>query len=172
MHKHLQRWAIAALATAAAALAHAADETQAARWREQVRAAECSFASSMARRELKAFERHLAEPALFFNGREPLQGRAAVVAGWKGFFDGAEAPFAWEPDQIVVVADGSLAYSSGPVRNTKGEPISRFFSVWRQESPGRWRIVIDRGGPLTPADRQSLQSAGKGCENLAPAGPQ
>lgn len=136
----------------------------------QVRAAECSFAATMARRDLAGFERHLAEPAVFFNGREPQHGRAAIVAGWTAYYQGAEAPFSWEPDQIVVVGDGSLAYSTGPVRNPKGEVTHRFLSVWRQEAPGRWRIVIDRGAPLTAADRQpgQVQAQGKGCEGVAP----
>ncbi|MDN3921819.1 YybH family protein [Roseateles violae] len=159
-------WAIAMLLLAGGA--QAADEAQLARWREQVRAAECGFAASMARRDLAAFERHLAEPAVFFNGRDALQGRAAVLAAWKPFYEGAQAPFSWEPDQIVVVADGSLAYSTGPVRNPKGELTNRFASVWRQESPGRWLIVIDRGAPLTPADREAEAKTqpGKGCEGL------
>ena len=143
-----------------------ADEAQMRTWQVQVRQAECSFAASMARRDLPAFERHLAEPALFFNGRDALQGKAAVLAAWKGFFDDPQAPFSWEPDQITVVGDGSLGYSTGLVRDPKGELVGRFASVWRQEAPGRWRIVIDRGVPLTDRDKAQAQPAGKACEGL------
>ena len=131
--------------------------------RQQVRAAECSFAASMAHRDLAAFEAHVAEPAVFFGAKEPLQGRAAIVVGWKRYFDGAQAPFSWEPDQIVVVADGSLAWSSGLVRDPAGALIGRFGSVWRQEAPGQWRIILDRGVPLGDADRQHPQPVGAGC---------
>jgi ketosteroid isomerase-like protein len=37
--------------------------------------------------------------------------------------------------------------------NAEGQPIARFNSVWRQEAPGVWRIVFDKGSPLTPAER-------------------
>jgi hypothetical protein len=29
-----------------------------------------------------------------------------------------------------------------------GKLISRFTSIWRQEAPGRWRIVFDNGEPV------------------------
>lgn len=133
--------------------------------RRQVWATECEFAASMARRDLEGFDRLLAEHTLFFAaGPQPLQGRAAVRQGWARFYEGAEAPFSWEPDQVVVLGDGSMAYSSGPVRNAKGELLSRFYSVWRQEAPGRWRIVMDRGGPLSEAEKARIPAAGQACK--------
>ena len=143
-----------------------ADEVQMKTWQAQVRQAECGFAASMAQRDLAAFERHLADPALFFSGRQTQEGRAAVVAAWKPFFDGPQAPFSWEPDQIAVVGDGSVAYSTGLVRDPKGTLIGRFASVWRQESPGRWRIIIDHGVPLADEDKTRPQAVGDGCKGL------
>jgi len=134
-------------------------------WQRQVRQTECGFATSMARRDLAAFESFLAEPAVFFAGAEPQQGKVAVVAGWRRFFvEGDKPPFSWEPDQVVAVGDGSLAYSSGPVFSPDGKLIGRFASVWRQEAPGRWRIIIDRGVPLTEAERSKPPTPGKGCD--------
>jgi ketosteroid isomerase-like protein len=121
--------------------------------RRQVEAAERAFARSMADRDLAAFERHLSEQAIFY-GRGVLRGKTAVVAAWKGFYEGAQAPFSWEPDQVDVLADGTLAHSTGPVRDPAGKRVSRFNSVWRQESPGVWRIIFDKGQPLTESDRQ------------------
>jgi len=141
-----------------------ADEAQMKAWQAQVRQVECSFAASMAKRDLAAFEQHLAGPTLFFGGgSQILEGKAAVVAAWKPFFDGPQAPFSWEPDQIAVVGDGSLGYSTGLVRDPKGELIGRFASVWRREAPGRWRIIIDRGVPLSEKDKAHPQPSGEGC---------
>ena len=56
-----------------------------------------------------------------------------------------------------MLADGSLAHSTGPVRDADGKLTQRFNSVWRQESPGVWRIVFDKGQPLTEADRKLAQ---------------
>ena len=114
--------------------------------KRDVFAAERSFARSMAERDHAAFVRHLSEQALFFGATKVLDGKAAVANGWKGFFEKPDAPFSWEPDQVEVLADGTLALSTGPVRNPEGQPIARFNSVWRLEAPGTWRIVFDKGG--------------------------
>lgn len=115
--------------------------------KREVFAAERSFARSMAERDHVAFVRHLSDQALFFGATKVLDGKAAVANGWKGFFEKPDAPFSWEPDQVEVLADGTLALSTGPVRNPEGQPIARFNSVWRLEAPGTWRIVFDKGGP-------------------------
>ncbi len=113
----------------------------------QVMATERAFARSMAERKHADFSALLSEQAVFFGSQQVHRGKAAVAAAWKGFFDGPQAPFSWEPDQVQVLADGTLALSTGPVRNPKGELIARFNSIWRQEAPGVWRIVFDKGQP-------------------------
>jgi ketosteroid isomerase-like protein len=112
-----------------------------------VRAAEIAFAASMAARDLDAFASHVAEEALFFGGDGVLRGRAAVVAGWKAFFEGERAPFSWEPEQVEVLDSGTLALSSGPVRGPDGKRIGTFNSIWRREPDGKWRVTFDKGCP-------------------------
>lgn len=121
----------------------------------QVADTERAFAHSMAERNHAAFVALLSEQAVFYSGAKVLRGKAEVAAGWKAYFDGAKAPFSWEPHQVQVLADGTLAWSSGPVRDPSGKPFARFNSVWRQEAPGVWRIVFDKGQPLTEADRKA-----------------
>ena len=111
----------------------------------QVEAAERAFAQTMADRDVAAFASHLSEQAVFFNGPQVLNGKAAVATAWARFFEKKDAPFSWAPDQVVVLADGTLAHSTGPVRDAAGKPIARFNSVWRLEAPGVWRIVFDKG---------------------------
>ena len=106
---------------------------------------ERAFARSMAERDHAAFTRHLSEQAVFFAPPKVLHGRAEVAEAWKRFFDAKDAPFSWDPDHVEVLADGTLAHSSGPVRDPSGKPIARFNSVWRLEAPHTWRIVFDRG---------------------------
>ncbi len=120
---------------------------------EQVFAAERAFAKSMADRDLQAFSGFVADDAIFFSGEVPLRGKPEVVAGWTRFFEGEDAPFSWEPDQVEVVASGTLALSTGLVRTPDGEIASRFNSVWRLEEPGVWRVVFDKGSPLEPGDK-------------------
>ena len=139
--------AVAALSAISAAMA--ADLTEAAR---QVEQAERAFARSMAERNFADFTRWLAADAVFFGNPEVQRGRDAVAAAWKPFFDGATAPFSWQPDSVEVLADASLALSTGPVRNPQGKLIARFNSIWRQESPGVWRVVFDKGSPPSAAE--------------------
>ena len=79
-----------------------------------------------------------------------LRGRAAVLEGWKAFFDGPAAPFSWEPDQVEVLDSGQLALSTGPVRNRRGEVTARFNSIWQRQADGRWLVIFDKGGPPDP----------------------
>lgn len=116
--------------------------------RQQVRDTERAFARTMAERDHDAFTRHLAEEAVFFSGNQQvLRGKAAVAAAWKRYFLTPAAPFSWEPDHVEVLASGTLALSSGPVRDPSGRLTGRFNSVWRREADGRWRVVFDKGEP-------------------------
>lgn len=121
--------------------------------REQVWAAEVAFARTMADRDIRAFGEFLAEEAVFFSGTTALHGKGKVVEGWSSFFTGPQAPFSWEPDQVEVLESGTLAISTGLVRDPAGKPIARFNSIWRQESPNRWRVVIDKGSPPSPGPK-------------------
>ncbi len=114
----------------------------------QVHAAETAFAKAMADRKLDAFESHVAEEALFFSREGVLRGKVAVVSGWKRFFEGEQAPFSWAPESVEVLESGTLAISSGPVRDPAGKQISTFSSIWRLENDGRWRVVFDKGCPI------------------------
>ncbi|TNJ33432.1 YybH family protein [Arenimonas terrae] len=109
-----------------------------------VTAAETAFAQTMADRDFAAFGALIAEDAIFVNGRNPLRGKAAILADWKRFFDGP-APFSWKPETVVVLDDGSLAQTKGPVFDPAGKPILEFRSTWRREPDGRWLIIFDDG---------------------------
>ena len=119
--------------------------------RDRVMEAERGFAASMARRNAAAFATFVSEEAVFLGNqddRPALRGRKAVVDAWKGFFEGPTAPFSWEPTVAEVLDSGTLAITSGPVKDPKGELIGKFTSIWRLESGGQWRVVFDRGCPV------------------------
>ena len=115
--------------------------------REEVFTAERAFARTMAERDFAAFGRHVAADCVFFSGNTPLRGRGAVLAAWKPFFDGAQAPFSWEPDQVEVLASGDLALSTGLVKDPAGVVSARFNTIWQRQPDGRWLVVFDKGGP-------------------------
>ncbi|HKU16847.1 MAG TPA: nuclear transport factor 2 family protein [Steroidobacteraceae bacterium] len=130
---------VLALALVGTARAETRDELT-----RQVRDAENAFAATMAARDHKAFATFIADDAVFF-GTTAVRGKAAVVQAWKGFYEKPDAPFSWRSESVEVLDNGTLAHSSGPVFNPKGERVAMFNSVWRRESDGRWKVVFDKG---------------------------
>ena len=114
----------------------------------QVADTERAFAGTMADRDHAAFTSFLSEETIFFSGPKPLQGRQEVAEWWKRFYDKPEAPFSWAPEQVEVLPSGTLALSTGPVRDPKGRLIATFTSIWRWEAPGAWRIIFDKGNDV------------------------
>ena len=113
--------------------------------RQQVMETERAFARTMADRDHAAFLSMLSAEAVFFSGPKALRGPEEVAAWWKRYYEKPRAPFSWEPEQVEVLDSGTLALSTGPVRNPDGKLIGTFTSVWRLEAPGTWRIVLDKG---------------------------
>jgi ketosteroid isomerase-like protein len=116
--------------------------------RQQVLDTERAFAQTMAERDHAAFTSFLAEETVFFSNEGPLRGKEQVAAAWRRYFEAADAPLAWAPEQVEVLDSGELALSTGPVYGPDGTPIGTFTSIWRQEAPGRWRIVFDKGNAV------------------------
>ena len=117
---------------------------------EELFAIERAFAKTMTDRDLEAFSQFLSEEAIFFAGTQPLRGKKQIAESWSAYFVDPTPPFSWEPDQVEVLASGTLALSTGPVRDAAGNVVARFNSIWRLENPGTWRVVFDKGSPATP----------------------
>jgi ketosteroid isomerase-like protein len=118
---------------------------------EQVRQAERAFAQTMADRDHDAFRSFLAEEAIFFGGQGAIRGRLAIAEAWKPFFDGPQAPFSWEPEIVEVLDSGTLALSSGPVKDAEGNLTGTFNTIWRLEPDSTWRVVFDKGCSAVPS---------------------
>lgn len=116
--------------------------------KRQVMETERAFAKTMADRNHAAFVSFLASETVFFSGPQPLRGKDQVAQWWKRFYESKEAPFSWEPGDVEVLDSGNLALSSGPVRDPSGKIVSTFTSIWRQEAPGTWRIIFDKGNKV------------------------
>jgi ketosteroid isomerase-like protein len=145
-HALLAAAALPAAATAATEGWPAPDEI--ARRVSEVTTTEKTFAARMTARDAAGFKRLLAADTIFISGKSALRGPDAVMAAWQKFFDGAQAPFAWAPDLVLVLPSGDLAQSSGPVTNPDGKVVARFQSVWRRKPAGGWEIVFDQGSDV------------------------
>jgi ketosteroid isomerase-like protein len=122
-------------------------QRSAAALKQQVFAAESSFAASMAERNLEDFASHISQEAIFLGDTVVMRGKQAVLNGWRRFFDKPAAPFSWKPDVIEVLPSGNLAISNGPVFNPAGKKVGNFSSIWRREPDGSWKIIFDKGCP-------------------------
>lgn len=145
-------FALGLMASAQAHAAGAAPDYE--QLRKTVSDTERAFAKTMADRDFAAFAKFLSADTVFQGSKGPLRGPAEVTAVWKKFFDGPKAPFSWEPDNVVVMVNGELALTTGPVRDPDGKLAARFNSVWRQEAPGVWRIILDMGNDACECPKQ------------------
>lgn len=140
----MTRWIVCAALVALAASARA--ETNA-ELKEQVRATEIAFAKTMADRDAAAFSSFLSKETIFMSNGRVTRGAQLVAERWKPFFDGPQPPFSWAPEEVQVLDSGTLAMTSGPVRDPSGKRVGTFNSVWRREAKGKWKIVLDNGCP-------------------------
>jgi ketosteroid isomerase-like protein len=128
---------------------------------QQVADTEQAFANTMADRDYPAFKTFLSDESVFFSGTTALHGKQQVAAAWKSYFEQADAPFSWKPEQVEVLDSGTLALSTGPVRDSTGKLVATFSSIWRRDSDGRWRIIFDKGNTVCEgAKRESNASPG------------
>jgi ketosteroid isomerase-like protein len=149
MTSTLTRWILCAASIFAALPAQAESNAE---LKEQVRQTEIAFAKTMADRNPTAFASFLAAETVFMSGGRATRGATQVADRWKSFFDGAQTPFSWAPETVEVLDSGTLAMSSGPVRDPSGKRTGTFNSVWRREPDGKWKIVLDNGCPACNCD--------------------
>jgi len=120
----------------------------------QVADTERAFARTMAARDHAAFKSFLSAEAVFLSEPRTFRGRDEVAAAWKRYYEQPQAPFSWEPARVEVLDSGTLALSTGPVRDANGREFATFTSIWRLEAPGVWRIVFDKGDDTCDCPRR------------------
>jgi ketosteroid isomerase-like protein len=113
---------------------------------DQVVASERAFAAASLEKGLhEAFLENLAPDAIAFL---PLPSPARPAHEGK---PPSSAKLSWGPTWVAVSSAGDLALSTGPWRITHNEETlikvstGWFFSVWRKESDGAWKVVVDSG---------------------------
>jgi ketosteroid isomerase-like protein len=124
----------------------------------------------MADRDYAAFASFLSDETIFFSGARVLRGKQQVADAWKRFYDGPAAPFSWQPEVVEVLDSGTLALSTGPVRNPQGKLVATFTSVWRLEAPETWRIIFDKGNDVATAPNRDAAGSTRGVRRAACAG--
>ena len=112
---------------------------------QDVSEVERAFAKTMADRDFEGFKTFLDDEAVFWGAKGALRGKKEVAEGWKPLFDSKQAPFSWQPETVMALESGDLAFSTGPVKDSKGIITSYYNSVWRKNNQGEWKIILDKG---------------------------
>ncbi len=112
---------------------------------QEVSEVEKAFAKTMADRDFEGFKTFIDDEAVFWGANGPLRGKREVAEGWKSLFESKQAPFSWQPETVMVLDSGNLAYSTGPVKDDKGVVNFYYSSVWRKNDQGEWKIILDKG---------------------------
>ena len=110
---------------------------------------EVAFSDAAAASIPKAFATYAEPSAAKSDGSVYIFGREAIEA----FFVGQTLPpgftgSQWRPEHGTVARSGDLGFTTGPVTR-RGDPqpgpgqIGRYFTIWRRQSDGTWRYVID-----------------------------
>ena len=111
---------------------------------KQVWDTELAFAKTMADRDFQAFTEFLAEDAIFLGNKSAARGKQAVAKRWAKFFKKDKAGFAWKPEKVEVLDNGTMALSTGPVWDDIGR-FSTYTSIWRKDDSGQWKVIFDKG---------------------------
>ncbi len=94
------------------------------------------------------------------------------------FFLGQPAPaqkppytLNWWPELVRVARSGDFGFSTGPTHRTRDAGVSSgpephdgyYFSVWKKQSDGKWRVALDLGAecPLGSAAQQGPATLGR-----------
>jgi uncharacterized protein (TIGR02246 family) len=146
----VSRWiAVACIAASLAACRSTGLDLEDAR--AEVMAAERGWAVAAKARDLERSISYVADDAIMYPpGSEPVVGKRAIRDYMASAFAIPGFSVSWEPEAVVVAAAGDLAYtrtrsvytvpgSEGAVQTIHAKGVS----VWRRESDGHWRCVVD-----------------------------
>ena len=123
-----------------------------------VRNTEIAFAKAFADRDAAKFFSYVADDAHFLSARGVLNGKPEIVKRWSEFFKGKQAPFSWRPERVVVVNDGKLGLSTGPVFDSDGVQVGIFSSIWEKQVDGSWKVKFDGPGAPAPVEEGFITS--------------
>lgn len=90
------------------------------------------------------------------NGKAPLIGKVAIAqsANWSP----KDYQLSWTPTDARMSPDGDMGYTwghyEGRSKDANGNPVvtsGRYITVWRKQSDGKWKVVLDAGADDAPA---------------------
>jgi uncharacterized protein (TIGR02246 family) len=131
--------------------------------RDAVLTAEREWAAAAKDRDLERSVSYLADDAtMLLPGAPPLVGKAAIRDYMASAFATPGFSVTWEAAEAIVADSGDLAYThgrsvytapgaDGAIQTTHGKGVA----IWRKETEGNWRCVVDIWNEAPPTDAQA-----------------
>jgi len=125
----------------------------------QMMALETQFLRAVSQRGLDGWVAAFSDSAVIFRTDQPiLRGREVIRHGMATVFSDSSVHVVWRPVGGGIAASRDVGYTFGYYRWTHRDasgtvqPLDegKYFTVWRKESDGVWRVVFDTGssGPV------------------------
>ncbi len=125
----------------------------------QMMALESRFMQTVSQRGLDGWVAAFSDSAVIFRTDQPiLRGRDVIRRGMITVFADTSVHVVWRPTGGAIAAGNDIGYTFGYYRWTHRDasgtiqPVDegKYFTVWRKESDGVWRVTFDTGssGPV------------------------
>jgi ketosteroid isomerase-like protein len=148
---HIGSVALLLLTAVACGTAPSDDAAAMARALSELRVADSSVSAAIAARDAERTARFYTDDAVIMPVAEPIvEGRVAILEEWRHVFG---IPGYANNSRLVasaVSAAADLGYTRGtyesPMLDRGGKPVverGKWVSVWKRETDGTWRIVLD-----------------------------
>jgi ketosteroid isomerase-like protein len=140
-------------------------ESQMEEWRSELIRADETFNQTVNRDGLSSWSSFFApDGAVIQEGVGEIRGAQAVQESMDGAVAAGFRSLTWTPERAEVSKGGDLGYTVGRFRavgiGPDGIETSRtgiYVSIWRRQEDGQWKVEMDLGNPLTPAEPTSDQ---------------
>jgi ketosteroid isomerase-like protein len=159
--------AVFAASIVAFAPAAAAASKTAANARAVLMAIDTHFSDEVAAKGFAAFDGFFADDAVYLPTFEPrVEGKKAIMESFRPLFDDHTIKLTWIPLRAEVAASGELGWTTGSYELTRldeqGVPHVRhgkYVTIWRRQTDGSWKAVLDGGNPDSPPAAPAAQAA-------------
>lgn len=116
--------------------------------------ADRSFARATAARGVKGWVANFAEDGVMFRAGAIVRGHAEIEELMAPAFSDSSYSLLWEPEYAEVASSADLGYTVGRYesRRVGADGVAlvetgRYVTIWRRDSAGRWKVVLDIGSP-------------------------
>jgi ketosteroid isomerase-like protein len=118
---------------------------------ETIRNADASIQNTIAQKNIDSLISFYAEDACLLPTAEPkVEGKAAIKKEWQHIFQIPDFNNKSTLTKMEISKDGSMAYTMGTylatMQGEDGNPVQepgKWVTIWKKQSDGRWRIIID-----------------------------